>query len=454
MERKNAWEIWNEKTKKDAFSFCEKYKDFLSVNKTERKFVSASIKTGEKNGFTNIDTLKKLHSGARIYKINKNKQAVFAVIGAKPLTEGVRIIISHIDSPRIDFKPSPVYEDESLAFFKTIYYGGIKKYQWLTIPLSLYGTVILKNGEKKSIEVGDTPDDPVFTITDLLPHLSKDQMKKTIEEGFPGENLNILASSMPDISKDKEKTKSNLLKIFKENYGIEEEDFLSSECQAVPAGKMRDLGIDKSMLIGYGQDDRACAYTSFSAIVSIQKPSETCICILADQEEIGSHGGTSAYSLFFQYFIEEILEKTGYSLSEVKRVYEKSKAISADVASLLDPNYKEVHDLRNAARMGCGICIEKTTGARGKYGSIEPTAEYIANIRKIFDENDIIWQTAEIGKVEQGGGGTVATYLAKFGIDTIDSGIGVLSMHSPYEVTSKADIYSGYLAYRAFYNSL
>ncbi len=453
MDRKNIWEIWDEKMKKNAFSFCDGYKDFLSVNKTERKFVSSCIRIAEEKGFKDLNKLTKVFPGDKIYKINKNKQVIFAVIGDNILKEGTKIIISHIDSPRIDFKPSPVYEDEGLAFFKTIYYGGIKKYQWFTIPLALYGTIVLKNGEKKIIEIGDNQDEPVFTITDLLPHLSKDQMKKTIEEGFPGENLNILAGSIPDTGKDKEKVKAHLLKIFKEKYDIEEEDFLSGECQAVPAGRMKDLGIDRSMLIGYGQDDRACAYTSFSAIMSVEKPSATPICILADQEEIGSNGGTSAYSLFFQYFIEEILEKTGYSMFDVKKVYENSKAISADVASLLDPDYKEVHDPRNAARMGCGICIEKTTGSRGKYGSIEPTAEYIAYIRKIFDENNVIYQTAEIGKVEQGGGGTVATYLARFVIDTIDSGIGVLSMHSPYEVTSKVDVYNGYLGYLAFYRS-
>lgn len=454
MKQKSAWEVWDEKTKKKVFSYCEDYKEFISINKTERTIISCCKKLAEEKGFVEIGTKTKLIAGDRVYKINKEKQAIFATIGKKPVTEGAKFIVSHVDSPRIDLKANPLYEDESIALFKTCYYGGIKKYQWLTLPLSLYGVVVLKNGKKIRIEIGDNEKEPVFVITDLLPHLAKEQMKKTIEEGFPGENLNILVGNIPLAGKkEKEKVKKNILKILKETYGIEEKDFVSGELQAVPAGKAKDLGFDKSMILGYGQDDRVCAYASFQALLDTQKPGETAVCIMADQEEIGSRGSTSAQSAFFQYFIEELTEKSGIKNSQLRKVFENSKAISADVDSLLDPNFKDVHDPKNAARLGYGVVLTRTTGGRGKGGSTEPTAEYIAYIRNIFDKNNVIWQPGEIGKVEQGGGGTAATYFAKFNIDTIDCGTGVLSMHAPFEVTSKADVYSTYQAYLAFFKN-
>ncbi len=452
MERKTGWERWDEKTKKQALEFCEGYKEFLSINKTERKFVKASIEIFEKKHFKPLESFQKLSAGDRFYCLNKGKVLFLGRVGTKNLHSGCKFIVSHIDCPRLDLKTSPLYEDENICFLKTYYYGGIKKYQWLTIPLAMYGTIVFKNGKKKEIEIGERDTDPVFNITDLLPHLGKDQAKKTIEDGFPGENLNIIVGSIPDAKQKKDKTKNAVLKILKETFGIEEDDFISSEFQFVPAGKVRDTGFDKSMLLGYGQDDRACAYTSMKAFMEVEKPEKTTFCIMVDQEEIGSMGSTSAQSEFFRFVIEEVMEKAGVDLKEFKTVIQNSKAISGDVDTLLDPNYKEVSDPRNTAHLGCGVVITRTTGGRGKGHSIEPPAEYIAYIRNIFDRNGVPWQPGEIGKLEQGGGGTIATYIARHNIDTIDCGTGLLSMHAPYELASKADIYSTYLAYRAFYS--
>ncbi len=451
MLKKNAWKAWEKHEREKVFSFAEGYRRFISENKTERKFLEASVKMAEKAGFKEISELKKLSAGDRIFKINRGKQVIFGIIGKENLSAGARFIAAHIDAPRLDLKPNPVYEDEGIVFLKTCYYGGIKKYQWLTIPLALYGVVILKDGKKRLIEIGDGAGDPVFTITDLLPHLSKDQIKKTIEDGFPGENLNILTATIP-ADEEKEPVKSNLLSILKEKYGITEEDLISSEFEMVPAGEARDLGIDRSLIIGYGQDDRVCAYASFKSLVEKQDLLHSAFCVLVDQEEIGSYGSTSAQSAFFQFFIEEVAEKAGFK-KDLRCIYENSRAISADVSSLFDPGYREAYDPRNTARIGHGVCVERTTGGRGKAGSTEPSAEYIAWIRKIFDENGVHWQPSEIGKVEQGGGGTVATFFARLNISTIDCGTGVISMHAPFEVTSKADIYSTYLAYSTFYSA-
>lgn len=455
MERKNGWEVFDDKTKKKVIQFCEEYKDFISKNKTERKFVKECVKTAEKSGFKNISKYKKLKRGDKFFKVNKGKEIILGIIGENPITKGAKFIAAHMDSPRLDLKTSPLYEDENIALLKTYYYGGIKKYQWLTIPLALYGTVILKNGKKIEIEIGDGENDPVFVITDLLPHLAKDQYKKTISEGFPGENLNVFFGTIPLTEKkeEKEKVKKNVIKILKEKYGIEESDFVSSEIQIVPAGKARDAGIDRSLVLGYGQDDRVCSYTSFRAITELKKTPESAFCILVDQEEIGSRGATSAQSSFFRYFMEEVTEKTGFPLSELRNIFENSKAISADVDCLIDPNFKEVSDPRNTAKIGCGVVLTKITGGSGKGGSIEPSAEYVGYIRNIFDKNNVLWQPGEIGKLEQGGGGTVATYFARYNIDTIDCGTGILSMHAPFELASKIDIYSTYQAYKVFYEN-
>ncbi|MCM8818407.1 MAG: aminopeptidase [Candidatus Omnitrophica bacterium] len=451
MERKSGWEIWNENKIKDSFEYCEKYKEFLSKNKTVRKFVNSCVEIAENIGFKNINEFKKLKKGDKFYKVNKGKEVIFGVLGNKKLIEGCRFIVAHVDCPRIDLKTTPLYEDENIALFKTYYYGGIKKYQWLTIPLALHGVVFMKDGSFKEIEIGEKEDDPVFTITDLLPHLAKEQIKRTIEDGFPGENLNVFVGTIPDKSKDKEKIKSNILKILKEFYGIEEEDFISSELELVPAGKSKDSGIDKSLILSYGHDDRVCSYTSFTAFIDSLNSENNNFCILVDQEEIGSRGSTSAGSSFFEYFIEEVLEKSDYSVSDIKKTFQNSKAISGDVNTLLDPNFKEAYDPRNSAKIGCGVVLTKITGGRGKGGSTEPTGEYVAYMRKIFDKNNVLWQPGEIGKLELGGGGTVATYFARYNIDTIDCGTGVLSMHAPFELVSKADVYSTYEAYKAFY---
>ncbi|MCM8768256.1 MAG: aminopeptidase [Candidatus Omnitrophica bacterium] len=451
MDRRNAWKTWREQTRNEALSFAEGYRYFLTNNKVERKFVQGSLTLAEEHGYQPIKSYHRLKPGDRVYAVNRNKQIVFCQIGEKPLSSGGQLIAAHIDSPRLDLKTDPVYEESGLTLLKTYYYGGIKKYHWLNIPLALYGTVILKNGEKKEICVGEDPGDPVFTITDLLPHLAKDQMKKTIEEGFPGENLNILAGSFPRKGGKKESVKSHFLHLLREKWGIEEEDLISSEFRAVPAGPARDLGLDRSMILGYGQDDRVCAYTGLQALLNISSAVKSCFCLLVDQEEIGSYGATSAQSSFFQGFVEELFEKTGMEAKNQRVFYENSKAISADVAAAFDPTYREAFDLRNAAQIGSGVVLERTTGAKGKAGSTEPTAEYLSYLRNIFDRNRICWQTGELGKVEQGGGGTVATFFARLNIDTADCGVPVLSMHSPFEVTSKADIYSAYQAYSAFY---
>ncbi|MCM8804195.1 MAG: aminopeptidase [Candidatus Omnitrophica bacterium] len=451
MERKTGWEIWDENKIKDAFSYAEEYKNFLSKNKTVRKFVKSVVLEAEKYGFKNLSEFKSLKKGDRFYKINKGREVILGVIGNKKLVEGCKFIVSHIDCPRIDLKTSPLYEDESIALFKTYYYGGIKKYQWLTIPLSIHGVIFLKDGTFKEIEIGENENEPVFTITDLLPHLAKEQMKKTIEEGFPGENLNVFVGTIPDKEKEKEKVKSNILKILKDFYGIEEDDFISSEIELVPAGKAKDSGLDKSLVLSYGQDDRVCAYTSFTSFLKNLELENNNFCLLVDQEEIGSRGTTSASSSFFEYFIEEVIEKSGYSITDLKKLFENSKAISADVNTLLDPNYKDAYEPKNTAKIGCGVVLTKITGGKGKGGSTEPVGEYIAYIRKIFDKNNVLWQPGEIGRLELGGGGTVASYFARYNIDTIDCGTGVLSMHAPFELTSKADIYSTFEAYSAFY---
>ncbi len=451
MERKTGWEIWDEDKIKVVFEYCEKYKSFISENKTVREFVKSSIEEVKKYGFKDLKEFKNLKKGDRFFKINKGKEVIFGIIGEKKLLDGCRFIVSHIDCPRIDLKTSPLYEDENIALFKTYYYGGIKKYQWLTIPLALHGTVFLKDGTIKEIVIGEKEDEPAFTITDLLPHLAKEQMKKTIEDGFPGESLNVFVGTIPDRNKEKEKVKANILKILKEFYGIEEEDFISSELEFVPAGKAKDAGIDKSLILGYGQDDRVCSYASFTSFLENIESENNIFCILVDQEEIGSRGSTSASSSFFEYFIEEVIEKAGYSISEVKKLFENSKAISADVNTLLDPNFKDAYEPKNAAKIGCGVVLTKITGGRGKGGSTEPSGEYIAYIRKIFDKNNVLWQSGEIGKLELGGGGTVATYFARYNIDTIDCGTGVLSMHAPFELVSKADVYSTFEGYKIFY---
>ena len=451
MERKSAWERWDEKKKKEAFAFCELYKTALSECKTERKWWRRTVEEARERGFRNLSEMQRLKPGDSFFKENRGRGGIVGILGKKPLSAGAKFIAAHIDCPRIDLKANPLYEDENLALFKTLYYGGIKKYQWFSLPLALYGHAVLKNGAVRPIAVGDADGDPVFVITDLLPHLAKDQMKKTIEDGFPGEGLNILAASIPEPGKEKERVKRAVLTLLKKKYGITEDDFFSAEFQAVPAGKARDLGFDRSMIIAYGQDDRVCSFTALRALFDAGKSDRSCFCILADQEEIGSRGSTSTQSSFIRNSIEEIMEKSGGNARDLKYCFERSRALSGDVDSLFDPNFKEVHDPRNAGRIGHGVIVSRTTGGRGKYASTEPTAQYLASLRSIFERRKICWQAGELGKGEQGGGGTVATYIALLNIDTIDCGTGVLSMHAPFEITGKSDVYSTYEAYKAFY---
>ena len=452
-KKKSGWlEIDDEKLRK-IFGFCDNYMYFINHSKTEREFTINARKLAEAKGFKDINKMDNLHEGDKVYFINKEKNVFLAVIGKEPLENGLNIIGAHIDSPRLDLKPNPIYEDGELAFFNTHYYGGIKKYQWTTIPLSIHGVMIKANGEKISVNIGEDEQDPIFTITDLLPHLAKDQSAKKLSEAIEGEKLDLLVGSIPILDESvNEKVKLNILKILNEKYGIVEEDFVSSELELVPTFKARSLGFDYGMVAAYGQDDKACGYTSLQAILDIQNPQKTAICVLVDKEEIGSVGNTGMQSEAIDYFVTELLNKTGENrVNLLNKVFYRSKMLSADVDGGFDPLYAYVADKSNSSFLSKGVVINKYTGARGKSGASDANAEYVALIRNIFEENNIKYQVSELGKVDMGGGGTIAYMLANKGIDVIDCGIPVLSMHAPYEVTSKFDIYESYRAYKAFW---
>ena len=440
-----------------AFDFCEDYKSFLNTSKTEREFAANTEKLAVAAGFRKLDDLigsnTRLKPGDKVYHINRKKSAVLAVVGNKPLSEGANILGSHIDAPRLDLKQNPLYEDTQMAFFKTHYYGGIKKYQWLTIPLAIHGVVVKGDGTTVEIVVGEDEDDPVFSITDLLPHLAREQMQKKMSEAVTGEGLNLLLGSIPfNDEKVKEKVKLNILSILNKRYGIVEEDFQSAELEIVPAQKARDVGFDKSMIGGYGQDDRVCAYPALRALLDIDVPERTAVCLLTDKEEIGSMGNTGAQSNLLEDFLANVIALTEdpYSDLKVRSCLSRSKMLSADVNAAVDPNYESVYEKRNATYLGHGIVLQKYTGARGKYDASDASAEFVGEVRKLFNDNGIIWQTGELGKVDEGGGGTIAQYAANLGIDVLDCGIAVLSMHSPFEITSKIDIYMTYNAYKVF----
>ena len=454
-KRKLVWDEYDEKLRKNALKFAEGYKEFLTGGKTEREAITASTKIAEEAGFLSLEKLKKGSKRKKFYALNRDKNLALAVLGKKPISEGVRIIISHVDSPRLDLKPHPLYEDENLAFFKTHYYGGIKKYQWVTIPLALHGVVILKNGKKIEINIGEKKEEPVFTISDLLPHLAADQMKKTLEKGIEGEALNILVGGIPYKEKEvKERIKLTILQYLNEKYGITEEDLVSSEIAAVPAGEARDLGFDKSLVLAYGQDDKVCAYSSLKAICELQEPQITSICLFVDKEEIGSEGTTSAQSTFLLSFLSKILRRSLPSAgeSQLREVLSSSQVISADVNAGIDPAYKDVSESKNSPRLGYGVVLTKFTGRGGKFNSSEASPEFVAYLRNLFAERKVIWQTGELGKIDQGGGGTIAKYVARYNCEVIDCGTALLSMHAPLEIAHKADIYSTYQAYSAFYN--
>ncbi|NLL05049.1 MAG: aminopeptidase [Clostridiaceae bacterium] len=455
---KSAWEKISDEEFKVTFDLCERYKSFLNKAKTEREFVEETEKLAKQKGYISIDQMinsnQKLQPGMKVYCVGRNKTVAMAIIGEESFEKGVNIIGAHIDSPRIDLKPNPMYEANDMVFLKTHYYGGIKKYQWVTIPLSMHGVIVKKDGSMVNVIIGEDENEPVFTITDLLPHLAADQMQKKMSEGITGEGLNVLSGSIPyNDDKVKEKVKLNILKILNEKYGIVEEDFLSAELELVPKFNAVDVGFDKSMIGAYGQDDRVCAYTALEAILDTDKTKRTAVCILSDKEEIGSMGNTGAQSSFFVNFIADLcsLSVENYNDLMLRRCLSNSKMLSADVNAAIDPTFENVYDKKNSSYLGRGIVLQKYTGARGKSGASDANAEFVGEIRKLFNNNDIVWQSAELGKVDQGGGGTIAQFIANLNVDVIDCGVAVLSMHSPFEITSKVDVYMTYKAYKAFY---
>ncbi len=453
-KREEGWKHVDEKQKQEIMKVSDEYMAFLNKAKTEREFIKTAKKLADDNGYTDIINKKELKPGDKIYFINREKSMYLAVIGENSIEEnGMHIIGSHVDSPRLDLKPNPLCEEGGLAYFKTHYYGGIKKYQWTTIPLSLHGVIVKTNGEKVEINIGESETDPIFTITDLLPHLAQEQMEKKLKEGIEGENLKLLIGSIPfNDDKVQEKVKLNILNILNEKYGITEADFMSAELELVPAFRARSLGFDESMVAGYGQDDKVCAYTSLRAMMNLQKVKNTAICILSDKEEIGSMGNTGMESHMFDFFVSEILNKLGINKPNLlDRIFCLSKMLSSDVDAGYDPIYASVSDTLNAGYLGKGITLNKYTGSRGKSGASDANAEYVAWVRNVLEKNNIKYQITELGKVDLGGGGTIAYILANKGADVIDCGVPVLSMHAPYEVTSKYDIYSAYKTYEAFW---
>ena len=452
MYAKNAWNKYEDNQYKDVMDFNEGYKTFLSSSKTERACVKESVELAQKAGFQDIQDLQSLKAGDKFYVVNKDKNLALFIMGEKPLTDGMRILGAHIDSPRLDLKQNPLYESDGFALLDTHYYGGVKKYQWVTIPLSLYGVVIKKDGTKIDVVIGEDDHDPVVGITDLLIHLSADQMQKTAAKVIEGENLDVTLGSIPLKDTEKDAVKANVLRLLKEKYDIEEEDFLSAEIEVVPSGPARDYGLDRSMVMGYGHDDRVCAYTSLKAILDIQEiPQYTSCCILVDKEEIGSVGATGAQSLFFENTIAQILHLCGDdTFLSVRKALAHSMMLSSDVSAGFDPLYKEVNDPKNAAYLGKGIVFNKYTGSRGKSGSNDANPEYFAKIRNVMDQAGVHFQTAELGKVDQGGGGTIAYILGNYDMNVIDAGIAVLNMHAPHEIVSKVDVYEAYLAYTQF----
>lgn len=455
MNKKNAWLKYDEGKKEEIFVFSEGYKEFISKCKTERECVKEVVKQAKELGFKDIKEYikekKELKAGDKVYAVNMDKAVALFVMGDQPIEKGLKILGAHIDSPRLDLKQNPLYEDTDLALFDTHYYGGIKKYQWVAIPLALHGIVVKKDNTVVHVVVGEEKEDPVFGVSDLLIHLSANQMEKKASSVIEGEALNILIGSIPLEGEEKEAVKANILRILKEKYDIEEEDFISAEIEVVPAGEARDYGLDRSMIMGYGQDDRVCAYTSMKAIFDIDKTDKTCACILVDKEEIGSVGASGMHSKFFENVIAEILElQDEYSELKLRRGLQNSFMLSSDVSAAFDPNYPEVMEKKNSAYFGQGMVFNKFTGVRGKYNSNDANPEYMAKIRKVLEDHDVSYQTAELGKVDQGGGGTIAYIMANYNMEVIDSGVAVLNMHAPWEITSKIDIYETMQGYKAF----
>ena len=461
MERRNAWTTYNAEELKKLNAINEDYKKCLDAGKTERECIALTIERAEAAGYKNIkDVIKsgeKVQAGDKIYAVCMNKMIAMFNMGTKPLEEGINILGAHIDSPRIDVKQNPLYENEEFAYLDTHYYGGIKKYQWVTIPLAIHGVIIKKDGTVVNVNIGEKDEDPVFVITDLLIHLASKQMDKKAAGVVEGENLDLLIGSRPieqDESlekKEKEAVKANVMNLLKEYYDVEEEDFISAELEIVPAGKARDCGFDRSIVLAYGQDDRVCAFTSLFAMLDVEKTERTACCILVDKEEIGSVGATGMHSRFFENIVAELVALTeGESDLKVRRALMNSTMLSSDVSAAYDPMYAEVFEKRSSAFFGKGLVFNKFTGSRGKSGSNDANAEYLAKIRQAMDSQDVSYQFAELGKVDAGGGGTIAYIMANYGMEVIDSGVAVLSMHAPWEATSKADVYEAYKGYKAF----
>lgn len=455
MEKKSVWESYGKKDLEKLEKICKKYRKFLSDCKTERECVTEIVRQAEEAGYRNLqDVIKKeekLKAGDKVYAVCMKKAVAMFNIGKKPLEEGMNILGAHIDSPRLDIKQNPLYEEGDMSYLDTHYYGGIKKYQWVTLPLALHGVVVKKDGEIVNICVGEKKDDPVFCVSDLLIHLAGEQMEKKAAKVVEGENLDILIGSVPLKGEEKEAVKKNILQILKKEYGIEEEDFISAELEVVPAGEARELGFDRSMIMAYGQDDRVCAYTSLYSMLEVKEPEKTSCCLLVDKEEIGSVGATGMQSHFFEDMVAELFDRVGeYSGIKLRRCLKNSRMLSSDVNAGFDPLYASAFEKKNASYCGHGVVFSKFTGSRGKSGSNDANAEYLAVLRKIMDDNKVNYQTAELGKVDIGGGGTIAYILSLYGMEVIDCGVAVLSMHAPWEVTSKADVYEAQKCYAAF----
>ena len=454
-EYKNVWDTYTNDDLDKLFAYSERYRKFISDNKTERECIRDLVQKAEAAGYQDIQKLikvnQRLASGDKVYANYKDKTLILFCVGEKPLVEGLNLLGAHLDSPRLDLKPNPLYEDTDLAMLKTHYYGGVKKYQWVAMPLAIHGVVAKKDGTIVNLNIGEDPSDPVVGISDLLIHLASEQMQKKLSEAIKGEDLNICLGSIPLKGEEKEKVKANILKLLHEKYGIIEEDLVSAEIEIVPAGAARDYGLDRSMIIGYGQDDRVCGYASFEAQLEVEKPVKTTATVLVDKEEIGSVGASGMQSHFFENMVAELMNLTGeYSSLLLKRALANSKMLSSDVTAGYDPNHASVLEKNNAAYFGKGVVFMKYTGARGKSGSNEANAEYVAELRRIMEENNVTWQTAELGRIDLGGGGTIAYILANYGMDVIDCGVPVHSMHAPWEITSKADLYEMRKAYVAF----
>ena len=446
LKRKNGRLTAADEVLNNSDEYCEGYKKFLDSAKTEREAAKTAIKMAEEKGFVGFDYKKKYNAGDRVYFNNRGKTVAFAVIGTEPVENGVNITAAHIDSPRLDLKPNPLYEDVELALFKTHYYGGIKKYQWATVPLALHGVFALKDGTVKEVSIGEREDEPKFVVNDLLPHLASEQSKRTLNEGIKGEELNVLVGSHPfKDDKGSELVKLNILKLLNEKYGITEEDFLSAELEMVPAAHACDIGFDRSLIGAYGQDDRVCAYPALTAVLDVENPKRTAIAILADKEEIGSCGNTGLESDFLRFVIGDLAKMQNGDATIALR---NSKCLSADVNAGMDPTFQDVMERRNASFLNYGVVVTKYTGARGKSGTSDASAEYVAQIRALLDREGVVWQTGELGKVDIGGGGTVAMFIADMGVDVVDLGVPVLSMHAPFETTAKFDVY---MCYRAMF---